>query len=106
MLLAYKTKNHMRIALKYMGERHRKREKPDIISVCHSFKPEVIEKECSCTPGPKRFQTIHVKTIPFGKRYFECDPCKPKCNPPLAKTASLEELRNHYRFQCCPKCNV
>lgn len=96
----------MRIALRHMGKRHWFREKPEMYSVCHTFKPTRYEHDCSCTgSGPKR-QKIHVATIPFGKRYFDCDPCKNYhvCDPLIAERAEPERLRNMWRTQCCPEC--
>lgn len=72
-----------------MGEKHRYREKPDIITV-------------STCGKPKRT----VAKIPFGKRYFECDPCNNHlvCNPLTIKSSTVQELRDLWRIGCCPKC--
>lgn len=71
----------MKLALRYMGEQHRFREKPQIVNICTG-------------------QSI---TIPFGKRYFAPDPCKytHSCNPLIAKHDTLENLRRLHKPQCC-----
>ncbi len=97
----------MRIALRYMGEKHRFREKPEIISFCNKNKVTLKKDPCACDPQPNPVTKVHVKNIPFGKRYFECDPCKEHlvCDPLIAETATLQELRDLWRTQCCPECN-
>lgn len=83
----------MKIALRYMGRKHVFRELPETFGVCHTFKPT--------TPGP--LQRINVRNIPFGKRYFECDPCKDHlvCDPLIARSTTPQVLRDSYRIQCC-----
>lgn len=80
----------MRIHLKHMGRRHNFRELPETITVCHKFTPSSSNK-------------IKVATIPFGKRYFEADPCKP-CDALIAQSATPQQLRDYYRPECCPQC--
>jgi len=97
----------MKIALRYMGREHRFREMPDIVSVCQEFKPIIKKFQCAQDiPTPRR-QKVHLTTIPFGKRYFEADPCKNThvCDPLIAKSAQPQELRDFWRTQCCPNCN-
>ena len=96
----------MRIALRYMGKKHKKRELPEVISVCNKNTVQTCEPKCECIGKPPRFTKIHLKNVPFGKRYFDCDPCKGnQCDPLIAKRASLDELRRFYGFRCCPECN-
>lgn len=69
----------MKIMLRYMGKKHRFREMPEVRCL---------------SPGG----SISLKV---GKRYFDVDPCKPQCDPLIAKSANLKELRRFYRPRCC-----
>lgn len=90
-----------------MGEKHRYREQPDIITVCNRNVVTKVDNDCACEEPFRRRTKIHAATIPHGKRYFEADPCKTahNCNPLIAKSATLQELRDFWRTQCCPSCN-
>ena len=91
----------MKIALRYMGKHHRFREKPQIVSICRNLHIDKEVSNCACISAlPPRMRS-HILNIPFGKRYFECDPCKPKCNLLIAETNSVQQLRDLWRSQCC-----
>lgn len=90
-----------------MGKKHRFREKPQQVGICHKFTDQDEKVETRSQGYQPKGRRTHIITVPFGKRYFQGDPCKTThvCDPLIAEDATLKELREFHRPPCgCKKC--
>ena len=75
-------------------------EKPERCGYSLDFTEKVTNEECACNePLPLRTKR-HLKTIPWGKRYFGFEKCAFP-GQPRARASNPTELRYFERKQCC-----